>query len=208
MKCCWEQDPELQPRFSEMVENTEEVLLHFKRIKLKACGQWRKTIGLHYFRWTEGRIKFLYAWSYSCNHSHQFCAVSSASLIHSLLLRSDIMSRVQPFIQALDVGDHFCVFNSVNNIEAFGFGDFGCATFDPRCVSGAELMIVCLLPRDICGWVNLKLTENNETSINHQIVYALHSVVLLCSYPTIFIVFWVQLCYYYTWWVHIVSLYK
>ena len=72
----------------------------------------------------------------------------SMTVCHLFSFEEDNFQQGRPFIQALDVGNHFRVFS---NKVTFGFGVFGCATFDPECVSTTEVMIVCLLPRDICG---------------------------------------------------------
>ena len=57
----------------------------------------------------------------------------------------------KPFIQASDIGNAFFIFSNTHNIATYGFGVFGCTTFDPGCVSTSELSLVCLLPPDRCG---------------------------------------------------------
>ena len=59
----------------------------------------------------------------------------------------------QPFIQASDIGNHFYIFSSSQNIATYGFGVTGCSTFDRACVSDFEVALVCLLPpaRERCG---------------------------------------------------------
>ena len=57
------------------------------------------------------------------------------------------------FIQASDIGNHFRIFSSSQNIATYGFGVTGCNTFDRACVSDFEAALVCLLPpaHDRCG---------------------------------------------------------
>ena len=57
------------------------------------------------------------------------------------------------FIQASDIGNHFSIFSSSQNIAIYGFGVTGCSTFDRACVSNFEVALVCLLPPalDQCG---------------------------------------------------------
>ena len=58
----------------------------------------------------------------------------------------------KPFIQASDSGNHFRIFSSNQNINTYGFGVMGCATFDPNCVADFEASLVCLLPAGChCG---------------------------------------------------------
>ena len=51
----------------------------------------------------------------------------------------------KPFIQASDSGNHFHIFSNMNT---YGFGVMGCATFDQNCVTDFEVSLVCLLPLD------------------------------------------------------------
>ena len=68
-------------------------------------------------------------------------------------LEEDGFQFGQPFIQASNIGNHFRIFSSSQNIATYGFGVTGCSTFDQACVSNFEVYLVCLLPPalDQCG---------------------------------------------------------
>ena len=68
-----------------------------------------------------------------------------------LTSEEDGFLRGRSIIQAADIGNNFRIFSSTANFETFGFGFSGCTTFVGTCVSGFELNLVCLLPRNRCA---------------------------------------------------------
>ena len=104
---------------------------------------------------------------------------SLVPVCHLSTYEEDNFQQGRQFIQATDVGNDWRTFSSIP-VETFGFGVSGCPTFDPRCVSGTEMLLVCLLPGNICGWVNLEPTENFETLLNHSLIgTSMEHIVLL-----------------------------
>ena len=61
----------------------------------------------------------------------------------------------RPLIQAVDIGNHFHIFNGSSPVTTFGFGFAGCSTFASSCVPtiptfSYKMSLVCLLPRNAC----------------------------------------------------------